>query len=128
MTRKEAIEQFQNCIELIKQDGKDWLDDRDIPVLNMTIEALTQDSSQDLISRQDVEVRVNEYFSNKSYTEKMLKDDIKSLPSADVVEVIRCKDCKYWKEGKCWNLKGLNKTDGIVNVDDFCAYGERREP
>ncbi len=52
---------------------------------------------------------------------------IKALPSADVVEVIRCKDCKYWKDGKCWNLKGLNKTDGIVNVDDFCAYGERGE-
>ena len=40
MTREEAIEQFQNCIELIKQDGKDWLDERDIPMLNMAIEAL----------------------------------------------------------------------------------------
>ena len=40
MTREEAIEQLQNCKGLIKQDGKDWLDERDIPLLDMAIEAL----------------------------------------------------------------------------------------
>ena len=34
-------------------------------------------------------------------------------------------ECKYWSDGKCWNLKGLNKTDGVVNAYDFCSYGER---
>lgn len=36
----EIIEQLENAIELIKQDGKDWLDDRDIPILEACIESL----------------------------------------------------------------------------------------
>lgn len=40
MTREEAINELKCAIDLIKQDGKDWLDERDIPVLNMAIEAL----------------------------------------------------------------------------------------
>lgn len=44
MTKVEAIEQFQNAIDLIKQDGKDWLDERDIPMLEMAIKALSAES------------------------------------------------------------------------------------
>ena len=40
MTNGEIIEQLENTIELIKQDGKDWLDDRDIPILEACIKAL----------------------------------------------------------------------------------------
>lgn len=40
MNREEAIEQLQICKGLIKQDGKDWLDERDIPLLELAIEAL----------------------------------------------------------------------------------------
>lgn len=40
MTREEAIEQLKYAIELIKQDGKDYLDERDIPMLEMAIESL----------------------------------------------------------------------------------------
>lgn len=47
---------------------------------------------------------------------------IKGLPCADVVPVVRCKDCKY-RDG----------TPGQPNIlcaqmheDDFCSYGERR--
>lgn len=43
MTKTEAIEQLQNCIDLIKQDGQDYLDDRDIPLLDMTIKVLQGD-------------------------------------------------------------------------------------
>lgn len=41
MTKEEIIEQIENTIELIKQDGKDWLDDRDIPILEACIKSLT---------------------------------------------------------------------------------------
>ena len=40
MTNVEIIEQLENAIELIKQDGKDWLDDRDIPILEACIKSL----------------------------------------------------------------------------------------
>lgn len=48
---------------------------------------------------------------------------IKGLPCADVVPVVRCKDCKY-RDG----------TPGQPNIlcaqmheDDFCSYGKRKE-
>lgn len=41
MAGEEIIEQIENTIELIKQDGKDWLDDRDIPILEACIKSLT---------------------------------------------------------------------------------------
>lgn len=45
MTNEEAIEQFKYAIDLIKQDGKDYLDERDIPMLKMGIEALENQKS-----------------------------------------------------------------------------------
>lgn len=40
MTREKIIEQLNLAIDLIKQDGKDWLDDRDIPMLEECVKAL----------------------------------------------------------------------------------------
>lgn len=47
MTREEAIQQLQNCKDLIKQDGQDYLDERDVPILDMAIEALSADRQDD---------------------------------------------------------------------------------
>lgn len=43
MTREEAIQEFQNVKDLIRQDGKDWFDERDIELIDMAIEALTNE-------------------------------------------------------------------------------------
>lgn len=57
-----------------------------------------------------------------------------AIPTADVVEVVRCKDCKYsehWYRDKClcrlWY--GEEKPSAPIDVfdDGFCNYGERRE-
>lgn len=46
------------------------------------------------------------------------------LLTNDVVPVIRCKDC-YWRNRNCC----MHPTDGmnVVNDDDFCSYGERKD-
>ena len=41
-------------------------------------------------------------------------------PTADVVEVVRCKDCKY--EDTCCRMIRNEK-----KPNDYCSYGERRE-
>ena len=46
MTRQEAIQELQNCKGLIQQDGQDYLDDRDIPILDMAIESLSAEAVQ----------------------------------------------------------------------------------
>ena len=54
------------------------------------------------------------------------------MPNADVMLVVRCKNCKYYEIGKeftpyckshCNHIKGLNEPKDY----DFCSYGERRE-
>ena len=54
----------------------------------------------------------------------------KSLPTVDAVEVVRCKDCKYYEIGKDY-LPYCNHCDGGIadypRKDDFCSYGERKD-
>jgi hypothetical protein len=57
------------------------------------------------------------------------KEIIRRTPSADVVGVTRCKDCKksyVCMDGKlrCCHHKGLIDE---VTADDYCSYGERKE-
>lgn len=58
---------------------------------------------------------------------KMIED----LPSADVVEVVRCKDCKYLTEEKIADDTELFciHSFGMISPapDRYCSYGERRE-
>ena len=42
MTKGEAINELEICRDIIKKNGMDWLDERDLPVLDMAIEALEQ--------------------------------------------------------------------------------------
>ena len=63
---------------------------------------------------------------------------IASVPAVDAVEVVRCKDCKYsmlWRKptakavGECW-IRKMNSEDeqfALVDAEDFCSLGKRRE-
>ena len=46
-------------------------------------------------------------------------------------ELVRCKDCKHLECGyKCYRVLGAILSDKsylLVDEDDFCSYGERRE-
>ncbi len=52
------------------------------------------------------------------------RDWINEMQTADVVEVVRCRDCKYHAEfsSKC---NKLNLTPMWPN--DYCSYGEEKE-
>ena len=57
------------------------------------------------------------------------------MPTVDAVEVVRCKDCKYfegdWWVGSChlerWSDGWANYPSPTVTEDGFCAWGERKE-
>ena len=43
---------------------------------------------------------------------------------ADMVEVVRCKGCEYYKDGFCYNSQWFNDDVSIcVKENDFCSYG-----
>ena len=47
-------------------------------------------------------------------------------PKPDMVAVVRCKDCKHLMFSDCYGECGAARM-GIVNPDDYCSYGERKE-
>lgn len=58
-----------------------------------------------------------------------LLDAVKEAPAADVVEVVRCKDCVYYNTTGCAVGFGWCEEPTVSNgVDDnyYCAGGERR--
>ena len=54
-----------------------------------------------------------------------------TAPTIDAVPVVRCKDCKRWKDsndGECpYHLTGDPYIDDDPEEDFFCAYGERKD-
>lgn len=60
-----------------------------------------------------------------------VKFDVLEAPAADVAEVVRCKDCKHYKQNP-WNketelLCQCYSDWNATEPDDFCSYGERKE-
>ena len=68
-------------------------------------------------------------------------NDVRQAPAVDAVEVVRCKDCKYWEPMNKGSWMVRNRTDGVCRAlmefrlaerymtekDHFCGFGERRE-
>lgn len=84
---------------------------------------------------EEIEHRTPMYTDEQNdYIEKGLRiarKDIKRFSAADVVEVVRCKNCKHFcpyegeeHKGDCAELVGL---ESCVYEDDFCSYGERKD-
>ena len=129
MTREEAIQELQNCKGLIQQDGQDYLDERDIPLLDMAIEALQAEPTKAVPpSLADV------YKWERDIALSQLEEygiGFAEKKRDDLVSVVRCKDCRHgWYDDDieyyvCRHPKGLNEE--LYGVY-YCSYGERREP
>ena len=58
---------------------------------------------------------------------------VRDVPTADVVPVVRCKDCVHWDDdpdtyGADYGPKGkCMKSFETMCADDFCSYGERKD-
>ena len=70
-------------------------------------------------------------------------EDLTKFPAADVVEAVRCRECKYWGD----EAGELQRSDGVLfarckvhnylldgrhtgwcpTENNFCSYGEREE-
>jgi hypothetical protein len=52
-----------------------------------------------------------------------------NAPTIDAVEVVRCKDCNFWRrcgetnKGECDGMEVY----GLMDADDYCSFGERKE-
>ena len=48
---------------------------------------------------------------------------LSDIPAADVVPVVRCRDCREFAKTSHW----CESFDNPTGEDDFCSYGKRRE-
>lgn len=60
----------------------------------------------------------------RGYQIKHALQDVKDFPAADVVEVVRCKDCRYMLQTEgC----ALDRDRFMREEEDYCSYGERED-
>lgn len=58
---------------------------------------------------------------------------VEDAPTVDAVPVIRCKDCKYYRDGDCWHERENDRWiyyQSVINEpnpDDYCSLAEPKE-
>jgi len=89
----------------------------------------------DLISRHAaINTLIRESQADGAYgylDAKSVNDALERMPSADVVEVVRCKDCKYYyyADNRIPSERGWAcANDGCyASQNDYCSWGERKD-
>lgn len=93
----------------------------------------------DLISRSALLPAIESYFEPinpdhpMTLTIEQIREVLNLLPAVDAVEVVRCEDCKYFTDKGVCTFYSVFKNDGsyllmqLMDDDDFCSYGERKE-
>lgn len=55
------------------------------------------------------------------------RERIEAIPAADVVEVVRCKDCQsYYKDSDGYEMCDNSEGYEHISADGFCAWAKRR--
>ena len=55
---------------------------------------------------------------------------LSKFETVDVVEVIRCKNCEYWRiigNGKAGSCQNKRAGGGIRKAEDFCSFAKEKE-
>lgn len=88
---------------------------------------------------QELEVLRQEYEMHDDCDElvaRRCRNAVSALPAADVAPVVRCRECKFYREFRtkrynqlmclCYRM-GKHDMEYPVKPDDFCSYGQRKE-
>lgn len=72
-------------------------------------------------------VLTDNYHHRTEFQHEALKEAIERVPTIDAVEVVRCKDCKFFEnedeDGDCW----CYCHNDITCRDGYCSWGERKD-
>ena len=75
------------------------------------------------------------YCPDGACSQRKVWERLKQYEDSDAIQVVRCKDCKYWQksnddqriDGMCEALLHFHGAERyMTNEDFFCRYGERR--
>ena len=84
----------------------------------------------DYIKKEDAIKAYAEILKSDKDTKLIAEMILADIPSADVAEVVRCKDCKSFTRAidpndDVWNCCGERME--FVCPDDYCSYGEKKD-
>jgi len=83
------------------------------------------DKPQRLIDADEAYKILTDYYHQRTEIQhKALKEAFERVPTVDAVPVVRCKNCKFWRNDDCQND---NHGYCPISENDFCSWGERRE-
>jgi hypothetical protein len=69
----------------------------------------------------------NDGLDSASYGAQAVAEWLKDFPAADVVEVVRCKDCRfYYKDSDGYEMCDASEGYDHISADGFCAWAKRR--
>lgn len=117
-------------IEAIKNELWDWQSLDDITatcVLKQTITDIQNAPTADVVDK--------ERYANLLANSIIVCEALKKYQSTDMVQVVRCKDCQFWKTET--EVTGIEcapgesahycKLDGMIwRSGDFCSSGDRK--
>lgn len=74
----------------------------------------------------DADALMTRFINGQCYYASTIRSKIETAPTVDAVDVVRCKDCR-WYDGVDWCNK--LRISGIKEFKEtwFCAGGERKE-
>lgn len=92
------------------------------------------------IDRANLIARIEYYVTHTTegkgehYAYSVVLNEVLNRPAADVMPVVRCKDCKWfvdnnggeWYGCKMFQVVRITPEDA-PKPDDFCSYGERKD-
>ena len=79
----------------------------------------------------EINQQLGDQIENLRAENENLRSQLRYYESSDLVDVVRCKDCKYLERTDCfgecslWNDRG--EPHGEMLPNDFCSYGKRRK-
>ena len=74
----------------------------------------------------DKDIPLNNEYDGSAFRQIEILGHIESMPTADVVEVVRCKDCAYKQYYFTNDMVKCGCGNGAHHEGFFCADGERR--
>lgn len=75
-------------------------------------------------SGKDVHDLIIRHLSNDYHAALAAIRELSNIPAADVVEVVRCKDCEFNDDGyRC----PFREAGWGYDPDRYCSFGERKE-
>lgn len=79
----------------------------------------------------DAEALKRDLIDNRGFFPAIVAKAIEDAPAVDVVQVVKCKDCKDWQRnsgfaehsptGYCFFI------EGVTLAGDYCSYAERKD-